>query len=312
MITIFSVPKPFCGHIGVIQRNALESWTRLFPHCEVFLLGDGQGIDEISASYMVRHIRDVAVNEYGTPLLNDVFEKAQAAARHELMCYVNADIILMSDFARAVEFMSTLKTAFLMAGRRWDIDLMQPLDFQRDTWDECLRRNVRQVGRPRPPEWIDYFVFVRGLFSDLPPFTIGRAGYDNWLLWKARSRGAKLVDASEVVMVVHQNHDYSHHPEGQRGVWEGAEAKKNRALMGSARRCFTLADATHRLTPTGIRRNVTPEYLRRRWEVTLMTLRLWTLPARQRLRLHRSHVGNLANVVRTIFSPVSERDAGGK
>ena len=27
MLTIFTTPKPFRGHIGIIQRNALKSWT---------------------------------------------------------------------------------------------------------------------------------------------------------------------------------------------------------------------------------------------------------------------------------------------
>ena len=26
MLTIFTIPKPFIGHIGVIQRNAIMSW----------------------------------------------------------------------------------------------------------------------------------------------------------------------------------------------------------------------------------------------------------------------------------------------
>ena len=40
MITIFSTPKPFRGHIGVIQRNALKSWTLLHPDVEMILFGD--------------------------------------------------------------------------------------------------------------------------------------------------------------------------------------------------------------------------------------------------------------------------------
>ena len=30
-LTIFAVPKPFEGHIDVIQRNAIRSWQRLRP-----------------------------------------------------------------------------------------------------------------------------------------------------------------------------------------------------------------------------------------------------------------------------------------
>jgi hypothetical protein len=40
MLTIFSVPKAFLGHIGVIQRNALVSWMRLGEEVQVILLGN--------------------------------------------------------------------------------------------------------------------------------------------------------------------------------------------------------------------------------------------------------------------------------
>lgn len=31
MITLFTTAKPFRGHDGIIQRNALRSWTLLRP-----------------------------------------------------------------------------------------------------------------------------------------------------------------------------------------------------------------------------------------------------------------------------------------
>jgi hypothetical protein len=43
MLTIFSTPKPFHGHSGIIQRNALKSWTLLHPDVEVILFGIEDG-----------------------------------------------------------------------------------------------------------------------------------------------------------------------------------------------------------------------------------------------------------------------------
>jgi hypothetical protein len=34
MLTFFTTAKPFRGHSGVIQRNALKSWTLLHPDVE--------------------------------------------------------------------------------------------------------------------------------------------------------------------------------------------------------------------------------------------------------------------------------------
>ena len=49
MLTIFSIPKPFIGHVGVIQMNALRSWTFLDPKCEIVIFGDEPGIAEAAA-----------------------------------------------------------------------------------------------------------------------------------------------------------------------------------------------------------------------------------------------------------------------
>jgi hypothetical protein len=43
MPTFFTTAKPFPGHDGIIQRNALKSWTRLHPEVEVILFGDEGG-----------------------------------------------------------------------------------------------------------------------------------------------------------------------------------------------------------------------------------------------------------------------------
>ena len=133
------------------------------------------------------------------------------------------------------------------------------MGFSGPDWEERFRNHVLQSGNPTPPEWIDYFIFPRGFYRDLLPFALGRAGFDNWLLWKARSLGAPIIDASEVVTVVHQNHDYSHHPQGRKGVWFGPEAERNLELMGGGHHCFTLADATHRQTPAGLKPNLNAE-----------------------------------------------------
>src|SRR5713226_719892 len=55
MLTIFSTPKPFRGHIGITQRNALRSWTLLHPEVEIILFGDEAGAAEVCAEFGLRH-----------------------------------------------------------------------------------------------------------------------------------------------------------------------------------------------------------------------------------------------------------------
>lgn len=54
MITIFSTPKPFRGHFEIIQRNAIQSWLRLRPGCEIILLGNDEG----TAEFNLRHVAE--------------------------------------------------------------------------------------------------------------------------------------------------------------------------------------------------------------------------------------------------------------
>lgn len=94
------------------------------------------------------------------------------------------------------------------------------------------------------------------------------------------------MDASETVMAVHQNHDYSHHPQGQSGVWKGPEAKRNRDLMGGRRRYFTVSDATHRLKRSGMNLNFSREHFRQKWKFAGRTVH----DIRHQIGLDRSNI----------------------
>src|SRR5262249_47802992 len=98
MLTIFSTPKPFRGHIGVIQRNALQSWRLLHPDVEVILFGDDEGAAEVCQEFGFRHEPEVERSALGTKRLDSIFWRAQEMACHETVCYSNCDIILTQDF----------------------------------------------------------------------------------------------------------------------------------------------------------------------------------------------------------------------
>lgn len=95
MLTIFATPKPFRGHEGVIQRNAIGSWVPLHPECEVLLFGDEPGAAEIAQELGVRHVPGVRRSEFGTKRLDHIFARAQEMARHDILCHANCDIILL-------------------------------------------------------------------------------------------------------------------------------------------------------------------------------------------------------------------------
>jgi hypothetical protein len=260
LLTLFTTAKPFRGHSGVIQRNALQSWKALHRDVEVILFGDDEGAAEVAEEFGLRYEPHVDRNGWGTKRLDYMFARAQAIAWHEILCYINCDIILMQDFWRAVERVRAMNREFLMVGRRWDTDVTEPLRFARPDgqpmdWEERLRNLALQSGRKCAAEWIDYFVFTRGLYgADMPPFVL-RVFWDNWLVWRALDAEKPVIDASCAVMAVHQNHDYSYHPQGKAGIWSGEEARLNAQLAGGWRHLRTIADATEVMVPEKLKPN---------------------------------------------------------
>jgi|Deesub1362A_J573_1020465.scaffolds.fasta_scaffold01365_6 hypothetical protein len=250
MITLFTAPKPFEGHIGLIQRNALGSWLALGSQVEVLLVGDEPGMQEAARDLGIAHLREVQRNEYGTPLVSSIFALARQVASHSLLCYLNADVLLLDDFLPAVQRVAGRFDEFLIVGQRWDLDVREPLVFEGD-WCARLRARLESQGRLHPPAGSDYFVFPRAAFAEMPPFALGRAGWDNWMIYAARHQGWPVVDATQAITVVHQDHDYAHLPGGQ-PHYRLPESGENVRLAGGREAIFTLQDATWRLRREGL------------------------------------------------------------
>jgi hypothetical protein len=248
MLTVFAVPKPFEGHIGVIQRNAIRSWKRLRPECQVILFGDEPGSRSAAAQSGIDHVPDVSLNDFGTPLLDSVFARAEREAVFDLLCYVNADIILPSDFPAVAARASEAADRFLLVGRVWDVEVGDELEHP----DAELRELAERDGELRPPVAIDYFVLRRGLIGPFPPFAVGRPAWDNWMIYRARRLRIPVIDATASALVIHQRHRYGHVKQSIDDTWNGPEADRNRALLGLPTRYFSIDDATHLLKPNGL------------------------------------------------------------
>jgi hypothetical protein len=247
MLTLFSIPKAFDGQIGAIQRNAIRSWVAL-PNVQVVLVGDAQGVSATASNFGVDHIGGVAMSTHGTPQLDDAFRRVEAVAARPLRCFVNADVVLLDDLLPAVSAVRDAAQRFLVIGKTIDVQLDGELDLARREARDDLGLLAQARGRSRGATAIDYFVFTPALFDPIPPFAVGRAGFDNWFVWRARQR-AMVVDASSAVRGVHQHHDYGHVEGGQNEAHFGVEASRNLELAGGKGRLYTIYDASHRLDP---------------------------------------------------------------
>lgn len=246
LITLFSAPKPFTNpHIAMIQRNAIKSWT-LLPDVEVILLGEETGLAEAAKEFGVKHLRNVARNESGTPLISSMYQLARENSISDLLCIINADILLLPDFVESAKQAAKLKDKFVLLSQRWDLDITKPIEFT-EGWANRLSSMVHGQGVLHRPAGSDFFLFPKSCYTDIPSFTIGRAGWDNWMIYKARKERWPVIDCTPSVMIVHQNHDYSHLP-GGKTHYEHPDTHQNIQLAGGeANVRYTIVDATHQL-----------------------------------------------------------------
>jgi hypothetical protein len=270
-LTIFTAPKPFSNpHIATIQRNAIQSWLHLGEEVDVFLVGEEDGLAETAAEFKVRHLANVARNEQGTPLVSSIFDLARQASQSPLLAYLNADILALPDFVKVARKVAVQAENFLIVGQRWDLQVENELDFN-PGWEARLRADLEKRGRLHPPAGSDYFIFPRHLFTAMPAFAIGRAGWDNWMIYHARERGWHVVDATPSLKIIHQDHDYSHLP-GGKPHYDLEESNHNLALAGGLLHMYYVLDTDKQLWDGRIR-SPRPSMLR-----TLRKAELWLTP----------------------------------
>jgi glycosyltransferase involved in cell wall biosynthesis len=143
-------------------------------------------------------------------------------------------MILFQDFVRAAQRVHAEMPDFLLIGQRWDLSVIEEMDFNNPQWRELLHLQIREHGMLHAECGLDYFIFSRHLYQAIPPFAIGRTAWDNWLVKDPYTRGVPVIDGTECITAVHQDHDYGHLDGGRREAWRGAEAKRNRSLLGPA------------------------------------------------------------------------------
>ncbi len=242
LITAFTAPKPFTNpHIATIQRNAIQSWIHLGSEVEVLLMGDEEGMAEVAKEFKIQHYPQVKCSEKGTPYINSMFDFARQASDAPYLAILNADIMLMPDFVKAAIQVGSLTKQFLFLGRRYDLEVVEELDFS-PGWDTRLREKVLRDGTLHGPVGSDYFLVPRNLLTDMPEFAIGRSGWDNWTIYHAVKSGWEVVDVTRSTMIVHQNHDYSHLP-GNKPPYDLPETKRNVSIAGGMKSMYTILEA---------------------------------------------------------------------
>jgi hypothetical protein len=144
-----------------------------------------------------------------------------------------------------------------MTGRRWDLDIKKEIDFLDLDWEKKLKEEAKTKGKMHGYSASDYFIFPKIFKHGLKPFSIGVVGWDSWLLYNTKLNKVPIIDATESVFIIHQNHDYSHSVDAneKKGRIEGPDIKKNFKMAGSFTNMLTMREADWILTKRGLKRN---------------------------------------------------------
>jgi len=244
LLTLFSTPKPFTGpYIAMIQKNAIQSWKELGDEVEVVLVGEEEGVKEMARELNVHVIPKVHRNAQGTPLVSSIFELARNLNSSPLLGFINSDIIVFPELLNSCKQALEQADRFALAGQRWDLKVEHPIQFK-PGWEGKLKEDVEVRGAHHLPAGSDYFIFPRACYTKIPDFAIGRAGWDNWMIFKARWEHWQMIDASDEIYVIHQEHDYRHLPKGIIHHRQ-PETLENIKQMGGRFAVFTLADTNY-------------------------------------------------------------------
>ena len=125
MITIFTTPKDFKNEFEIIQKNAINSWRMLSNDIEIIIMGNSIGAKDMAESIQAVYIKNVPSSENDVPTVSGLFKTAERIARHELLCYINADIILPKNFLDTICVLKDVKKKILAVGHRWDLEVKE-------------------------------------------------------------------------------------------------------------------------------------------------------------------------------------------
>ena len=217
-ITFVCCPKPFLKEYFDIQNNAIQSWIRLEYVDKIIICGDEQGIEKYATNLQnevntdenqkIIYKKTIKRNKFNTPLIDKLF-KIGTQTDNQYVCYINSDIIILSDFCTTFKaFLNKFpeRKSFLLIGQRWDWTNPKPIDFNDINWQSNVKKQAKSDGKMHSPTGIDYFLHTKETFPHIYPFAIGKFFWDHWIVGNAFKRSNVItVDVSETVFAIHQD-----------------------------------------------------------------------------------------------------------
>lgn len=180
-------------------RNALYSWKE--AGADILL----QGKETLpTASAWETGWVEVQRSEWGMPLVNSMIAMAYKCEANSY-ALVNADIMLIQGIKEAAAWArKRYGERYLIVGQRTNMMVARDWGFIPHWQNQFIQLAKGQ--KKLPPCGSDYFIFGAETYEELPDLAIARYTWDNYLIWDCLARKVPVIDATDVLLAVHQNH----------------------------------------------------------------------------------------------------------
>jgi FkbM family methyltransferase len=227
------IPKPTLKVISDICRPHVVFTSFKCPHCDKLRnrieyntfttwsnLKDVNFID----------IKNTKTNMYNVPILGDmykfVFNKCPNAKTYT---YINGDILGKQDFIETLNVVQPIGD-FLMIGKRTNVEWSDNIDSSHPDFDFDVHFKNGALFRSDAQ---DYFTVTKNAINwdNIPPFVIGRPGYDNWLVDHIyHNNNVALIDGTKTVSIIHQTGNDGNFAHGGKKVKSSSDKEYNRRI----------------------------------------------------------------------------------
>lgn len=268
---LFSSPKPRRGDTEAVQISAFRSWRRIFPKARILLFGDGATWESFAREEGLELAGPLPLGAEEGEVIQFLFEKASELAGDDMAMYLNSDILLDPSAPAAVASLESLPGPWLASARRCCLSQwVGPALEKEEDWQQFYAR-AREEGVWGEACAMDMFLFRKLSFQGMPPFLIGSRGWDNWMIYYARTQNIQVIDISATMRVIHCDHDYSY-AKGSQNPRQRPQKRENinLHLLGGEARLFHLGHATHELRSKAL-------FRRTGWNMGQRNIELWRI-----------------------------------
>jgi len=251
MFTIFTFPRPFQSPFNTPQLNAINSWKKIHKDIEIYLINDELNTaKEFAIKNEIKCI-DGKFSKYGSPLLKDAIQSINSVAKNDVILFINTDIIYLDGIKRTMDIVLNNFDKYFIVGRRVDYDIDYKISFSDEDYKKKLI-TMHENGDMHGLSGLDYWIFPKNTFNEIPDFVIGKPGYDNWLLAESKRKSIPVIDASNTIRILHQNHYYPQKKSDSYKIEYDENLKKAGNLLGSLRNSDFVVDSSFLLKKPNI------------------------------------------------------------